>query len=131
VQQTGIASTTGAVSTTTPVGPPHVIGGVIHVQILENASQSDPNQRFFAQINVPNLSDTLAIGDGQSQTIKLPVSVAGFGAPTLLVEVDNFTLLPAGSTSSNATALSCLLVFKIVEIFKLTIGSIPVTASLK
>jgi len=115
----------------TPVGPPHVIGGVIHTQILQDTSQSDPNQRFWADINVPGLNKQMQIGNGQSMTVNLPVSVAGFPNPTLLVQVENFTLLPAGSNNANATALSFLLVFKIKEIFNITIGSVPVTANLK
>lgn len=118
-------------STLTPVGPPHVIGGIIHVQIVEDAAQSDPNRRFSAEINVPNFAQTVPIGDGQSMNIALPVSVSGFPNPTLAVEVENFALLPGGSTTATATALSFLLVFKIIEIFKLTIGSIPVTGRLK
>jgi hypothetical protein len=117
--------------TLTPVGPPHVIGGVIHTQILEDASQSDPNQRFYADINVPGFDKQIQLGNNTSDTIKLPVSVANFVNPTLQVKVENFNLLPPGSNSSNATALSLLLVFRIVEIFYLTIGSIPVTANLK
>ena len=124
-------STADTSSAGTAIGPPHVIGGVIHVQILEDLQQSEPNRRFSAEINVPNFTETVPIGNAQSKEIALPVSVAGFPNPTLRVEVDNFSLLPAGSDSGNATALSFLLVFRIVEIFKLTIGSIPVTANLK
>ena len=124
-------SATGTTPALTPVGPPHVIGGVIHTQILEDPSQTDPNKRFWARINVPGLSHDMQLGDAQSLDIKLPVSVAGFAKPTLHVEVDDFRLLPAGSSEANATAIALLLVFRIVEIFKLTVGSIPVTASLK
>jgi hypothetical protein len=118
-------------SNLTPVGPPHVIGGVIHTQILEDASQTDPSQRFWADINVPGLDEQMQIGNNQSMNIKLPVSVAGFASPTLQVKVENFNLAPPGSNNSNATALSFLLVFRVVEIFYLTVGSVPVTANLK
>jgi hypothetical protein len=118
-------------SNLTPIGPPHVVGGVIHTQVLEDASQSDPNQRFWAAINVPGLNEQIQISNNQSKEIKLPVSVAGFANPTLQVKVENFNLLPAGSNASNATALSFLLVFRIVEVFYLTVGSVPVTANLK
>lgn len=118
-------------TTLTPVGPAHVIGGVIHVQLVEDKSQSDPSHRFSAEINVPGWSKTLAIADGQALNEKIPVNVANFADPTLHVEVDDFRLLPAGTSKANATGIAFLLVFKIVEIFKITIGSIPVTASLK
>ncbi|HEV3154413.1 MAG TPA: hypothetical protein VGZ02_11460 [Candidatus Baltobacteraceae bacterium] len=114
------------------VGPDHVIGGVIHVQILKDPAKPG-EQAFSAQINAPGFSDAIAISDNASKQFRLPgVTIAGAPvSPTVLVQVENFTLLPAGASASNATALSFLLVFKLVEIFRITIGSIPVTASLK
>lgn len=114
------------------VGPDHVIGDVIHVQIFRDPSVTDPNQAFSAQINAPGFSKVMNIANGVTQTFSIPVSMAGLPAnPTISVDVDNFRLLPAGSNAQTATALAFLLVFKVVEIFHITIGSIPVTASLK
>ena len=117
----------------TQIGPDHVIGGVIHVQILRDPSKTDPQQAFSAQINAPGFSQTLQVSNGASKTFQIPgVSIGGIPAsPTVLVEVDDFRLLPAGATGQNATAIAFNLVFKLVEIFRLTIGSIPVTASLQ
>jgi hypothetical protein len=114
------------------VGPDHVIGGVIHVQIFRDPTISDPQKAFSAQINAPGFSDTFNISNGASQKFSVPVSIPGVpGSPTVSVQVDDFRLLPAGSTAQNATALAFLLVFKIVEFFQITIGSIAVTSGLK
>jgi len=114
------------------VGPDHVVADVIHVQILRDTSHANPQQAFSAKINAPGFSQELQIENGASKTFQLPgVVIAGAPvSPTVHVEVDDFRLLPAGSNAANATAIACLLVFKLVEIFRLTIGSIAVTASL-
>ncbi len=114
------------------VGPDHVIGGVIHVQILKDSNPKDPRSPFVAQINAPGFSDTVGIVDGASKQFQLPgVAIAGAPvSPTVLVEVENFGYLPGGATIDSATAISFSLVFKLIEIFRITIGSIPVTAAL-
>jgi hypothetical protein len=47
------------------------------------------------------------------------------------VEVDDLRVLPAGAAGADATAIACRVVFKLIEFSSFTIGSIPVTASLK
>jgi len=112
------------------VGSDHVIGGVLHVQIQRDSTQTDPQKAFTAQINGPGFSHTFQIANNASEKIQLPVKIGAL-AGNLLVEVQNFTLLPAGATPTAATALTFLLVFKIIEIFRITVGSIPVSAALK
>jgi hypothetical protein len=112
------------------VGSDHVIGGVLHVQIQRDSTQTDPEKAFSAVINGPGFSHTFQIANNASEKIQLPVKIGAL-AGNLLVEVHNFTLLPANASADTATALSFLLVFKIVEIFKITVGSIPVSAALK
>ncbi|MGZ3503230.1 MAG: hypothetical protein ACXWNJ_04135 [Vulcanimicrobiaceae bacterium] len=118
---------------TNQIGPDHVVADVIHVQIQRDPAASDAQKAFFAKINAPGFSQTLPIANGASKDYQLAgVQIGGAPvSPTVHVEVDNFRLLPAGSTAKNATAIAFLLVFRLEEIFKLTIGSIPVTASLK
>ena len=113
----------------TPVGPPHAIAGIIHAQILRDETQSDPQQAFSAQINAPGVpQQTLPLSNGSS--IDFPISSGKFQG-MIHVEVDDFRILPAGATGTAVTAISCTVVFKLIEFFKFTIGSIPVTASLK
>ena len=115
------------------VGPGHVIAGLLHVQIMRDDTIADAGSAFSAQITGPGFSETLPLGNGQSKDFTLTgVHIGGMPAnPTIHVEVDNFRLVPPGSNAANASALDCLLVFKLVEIFRITIGSIPVTASLR
>jgi hypothetical protein len=96
----------------------HTIGGIIHVQVLRDTSATDPQAAFSAAINAPGLSKSLPLHSG---------ALNG----TIHVEVDNFMVLPAGATAQTATAINCLIVFKLIEFVHLTIGSIPVTAALK
>jgi hypothetical protein len=113
----------------TPVGPPHAIAGIIHAQILRDDTQTDPQQAFSAQINAPGVpQQTLPLNNASS--IDFPISSGKFQG-TIHVEVDDFRVLPAGATGTAATAIACTVVFKLIEFFKFTIGSIPVTASLK
>jgi len=115
----------------TPIGPPHNIGNVFHTQILQDKSVNDATKAFFAEVTGPNgLQKQVPLNNSTSMDI--PISgIPGFPlAPNLHVEVDNFMLLPAGSTPTTAHSLSCLVVFKVKELFSLTIGSVPVSASL-
>lgn len=116
----------------TQVGQDHIIAGIIHVQILRDTSAADPSGAFSAQITGPGFSETLPIANGQSKEYSLAgVHIGGLPAnPTIRVEVDNFRLVPPGATSADASALAFLLVFKLVEIFQITIGSVPVSAAL-
>lgn len=117
---------------TTEIVSNHVIGGVIHVSILQDTSQPDPSKAFSAEIHAPGTSRTFAISDGASEDVTLTgVHIGGAASPTIHVEVDDFGLLPAGAAPQQATALHFLLVFKLVEIFRITLGSIPVTARLQ
>ena len=112
-----------------PVGTDHSIAGVIHVQVLRDSTQTDPQQAFSAQINAPEVpQQTLQLGNGQS--LEFPVRSGKFNG-TIRAEVDDFTVLPAGASAQNATAISCKVVFKLLEFFSITIGSFDVTASLK
>jgi hypothetical protein len=111
------------------VGGDHSIAGVIHVQILRDSTQTDPQKAFSAQINAPEVpQQTLQLGNGQS--LQFPISSGKFNG-TIRAEVDDFTVLPAGASAQNATAISCKVVFKLLEFFTITIGSVNVTASLK
>ena len=114
------------------VGPDHVVAGIIHVQIMKESNPVDPLEPFVAQINAPGFSKTVSIADGSSEEFKLPgiVIVGAPVSPTVRIEVDGFRYLPGGATAKNATAISFTIVFKLVEIFMITIGSIPVTAAL-
>ncbi|MBV8581364.1 MAG: hypothetical protein JO225_02030 [Candidatus Eremiobacteraeota bacterium] len=111
-----------------PIGIDHAIAGIIHVQILRDPAATDPQSAFQAQINAPNFSQTLPLNNNES--LSFPVHSGVINA-TVRAEVDDFTVLPQGATAANATAISCKVVFKIVEFFAITIGSVPVTASLK
>ncbi len=112
-----------------PVGGDHSIAGIIHVQIFRDSAQSDPQQAFSAQINAPEVpQQTLRLGNGQS--LQFPISSGKFNG-TIRAEVDDFAVLPAGATAQRATAISCKIVFKLLEFFTITIGSVNVTASLK
>ena len=114
------------------VGPDHVVAGIIHVQIMKLSNPTNPLEPFAAQINAPGFSKSLSIADGSAEQFTLPgIIIAGAPVnPTVRVEVDGFRYLPGGATAANATAISFTIVFKLVEIFKITIGSIPVTAAL-
>lgn len=111
-----------------PVGPPHNIGGVFHTQIMRDPATSDPTKAFYAQIDGPvGFQQQLLINNGVSKDYP----IAGVpGAATLHVEIDNYTLLPAGSSPNDAKGISFLVVFKLREIFLITVGSVPVTATL-
>ncbi|HEV3086896.1 MAG TPA: hypothetical protein VGX96_06685 [Candidatus Elarobacter sp.] len=112
-----------------PVGTDHSVAGIIHVQILRDDTQTDPQQAFSAQIDAPGVpQQTLQLGNGQS--LQFPVH-SGKMTGTVRAEVDDFTVLPAGATAQTATAISCKIVFKLVEFFTITIGSVNVSASLK
>jgi hypothetical protein len=114
------------------VGGDHIVAALLHVKIIRESSESDPNKAFSAEIIGPGFNETLPIGNGSSKTFTLSgVSFSGIPAnPTVLAEVDDFTLVPPGPPA-NASALHFTIVFKIVEIFKITIGNVPVTVSLK
>jgi hypothetical protein len=111
-----------------PIGTDHVIGGVIHVQILREDTAQTVDAMFSAAINAPGITKTIPLNNAAS--LDFPIS-SGALHGTIHVQVENFMLLPGGATSSNATAISCLLVFKLVEFFSITLGSVPITASLK
>jgi hypothetical protein len=112
-----------------PVGSDHSIAGIIHVQILRDDTQTDPQQAFSAQINAPAVpQQTLPLNN--AAVLDFPIH-AGHFSGTIHVEVDNFTVLPHGADAATATAISCTIVFKLIEFFRFTIGSIPLTASLK
>jgi len=112
-----------------PVGSDHSIAGIIHVQIFRDDTQTDPQQAFSAQINAPQVpQQTLPLNNNAS--LDFPIHSGKFQG-TIHVEVDDFTVLPHGAAAGQATAISCKIVFKLIEFFKFTIGSIPLTASLK
>jgi len=106
----------------------HTIANVIHVQILRDDAQADPQQAFSAMINAPGISQTLPLNNASS--LDFPLRVGPLRG-TVHAEVDNFTVLPAGASPDEATAISCLIVFKLTELIQFTIGSIPVTAAFK
>ena len=106
----------------------HTIANVIHVQILRDDAQSDPTKAFSAAINAPGISQTLPLSNGSS--LDFPIRVGALNG-SIHAEVDNFNLLPAGATAGKVTAISCLVVFKLIEFVHFTIGSIPVTAAFK
>jgi hypothetical protein len=111
------------------VGPDHAIAGVIHTQIMRDDTQTDPQHAFSANINAPGVPpQTLPLNNNSS--INIPVH-SGVMNGTIHVEVDDFQVLPSGATAGNATAISCKVVFKLVEFFSITLGSVNVTASLK
>jgi hypothetical protein len=112
-----------------PVGADHSVAGIIHVQILRDNATGDPQAAFFAQINAPNVGQqTLPLHNGAS--LDFPVH-SGQMNGTIHVEVDDFRMLPQGASGAQATAIACLIVFKLQEFFSITLGSVPVTASLK
>ncbi len=106
----------------------HAIAGIIHVQVLRDTAQTDPQQAFSATVNAPGVSKSLPLNNNASLDFPLH---SGTLNGTIHVEVDNFMVLPHGATAQNATAISCLIVFKLIEIVHITLGSIPVTAALK
>lgn len=114
------------------VGPDHVVAGIIHVIILKESNPPNALEPFVAQINAPGFSNTINITDGNSKEFTLPgVIIAGAPVnPTVRIEIDGFRYLPGGASPANATAISFQIVFKLIEIFRITIGSIPVTAAL-
>jgi len=111
-----------------PIGTDHVVGGVIHVQILRDDAAQNVDTMFSAAINAPGISKTIPLNNASS--LDFPIS-SGALHGTIHVQVENFMLLPGGATPANATAISCLIVFKLVEFFSITLGSVPITASLK
>lgn len=115
------------------VGPDHIVAELLHVKILRDVSNNDPQSAFSAQIVGPGIDTTIQIGNGVTKDLQLSgVQISGIPAnPTIRMEVDNFRLVPPGATPQNASALAFLLVFKLIEIFKITIGSVPVTAALR
>jgi len=107
----------------TNVGPPHPIaGGILSTQIQRDTSATDPEKAFQAVISGA-LSATIPVANGESKEFP-------WKAGKLRVEIDNFTLLPPGSTPATATHLSALAVFKVIEIFVVTLGSVPISAQL-
>ena len=114
-----------------PFGPPHSVAGIIHTQVLREETATDLQSAFFVQIDAPGLSDLIALANNQSREWALPVGVPGIpGHPTARAEIDDFRLLPAGATPQSASAIACKLVFKLKEIFSITIGSVDITASI-
>jgi hypothetical protein len=106
----------------------HTIAGIIHVQVVRDPTQSDPQTAFSAVVNAPGITKTLPLND--NSTLDFPIK-SGTLNGTIHVEVDDFTVLPHGATAANATAISCSIVFKLIEIVHITLGSVPVTAALK
>jgi hypothetical protein len=106
----------------------HAIAGVIHTQIQRDDAANGPQEAFFAQINAPGFSKSLPLHNGS--TVDFPIN-AGVLNGTVHVEVDDFNVLPHGADAAHATAISCLIVFKLVAILRVTLGSIPVTAAFK
>jgi hypothetical protein len=107
----------------TNVGPPHPIaGGILSTQIQRDSAATDPQKAFQALISGA-LSATVPVANGVSKQFPWKTG-------TLRVEIDNFTLLPPGSAPANATHLTALAVFKVIEIFVVTIGSVPISAQL-
>lgn len=112
-----------------PDGPQHTVAGVITVQIMRDDAQTDPQQAFSAQIDVPSVpQQSLPLSNGSS--VSFPVHSGKFNG-TIRAEVDDFQLEPNGASPANATGLACKIVFKLHEFFLLTLGSMNVTASLK
>ncbi|HEX3464376.1 MAG TPA: hypothetical protein VHS78_10050 [Candidatus Elarobacter sp.] len=112
-----------------PDGPTHTVAGVIAVQIMRDDAQNDPAQAFSAQIDVPSVpQQTLPLHNGSS--LSFPVHTGNING-TVRAEVDDFTLQPNGTSPADATGLTCKIVFKLQEIFTITLGSVNVTASLK
>jgi hypothetical protein len=112
-----------------PDGPPHTVAGVIMVQIMRDDAQTNSQQAFSAQIDVPSCPpQTLPLNNGSS--ISFPVHSGQFNG-TVRAQVDDFTLEPNGASPADATGLACKIVFKLQEFFSLTLGSVNVTASLK
>ena len=110
-------------------GPQHTVAGVITVQVMRDDAQTDPQQTFSAQINVPSVpQQTLPLHNGSS--LSFPVHSGQFNG-TIKAEVNDFTLQPNGASPANATGLACKIVFKLQEFFSITLGSVNVTASLK
>ena len=110
-------------------GPAHTVAGVIHVQIVRDDAQTDAQQAFSAQIDIPSVpQQTLPLHNGSS--LSFPVHTGAFNG-TISANVDDFRLEPNGATAANATGLACKIVFKLHEFFSLTLGSVNVTASLK
>jgi hypothetical protein len=108
----------------TNVGPAHpVAGGILSTQIQRDTAQTDPQKAFQAVVSGA-LSATVPIANGVSKEYPWKTG-------TLRIEIDNFTLLPPGSTPANATHITALAVFKVIEIFTVTIGSVPISADLK
>jgi hypothetical protein len=106
----------------------HAIAGVIHVQILRDSAIHDPQKAFSAKINAPGVSETLPLNNQSS--VDFAVST-GPVQGKIHVEVDDFNVLPHGATAGNATAITCNVVFKLIEIVRITLGSVPVTAALR
>lgn len=112
-----------------PDGPQHTVAGVITVQIMRDDTQTDPQQAFSAQIDVPSVpQQTLPLRNGASQSF--PVRTGPLNG-TISAEVDDFELQPNGASPADATGLACKIVLKLQEFFSLTLGSVNVTASLK
>jgi hypothetical protein len=112
-----------------PDGPPHTVAGVILVQIMREDAQTDAQQAFSAQIDVPSVpQQTLPLNNGAS--LSFPVHSGQFNG-TVRAEVDDFTLMPNGASPAAATGLTCKIVFKLQEFFSLTLGSVNVSCSLK
>jgi hypothetical protein len=107
----------------TNVGPAHPIaGGILSTQIQRDGGVTDP-QKAFQVVITGALSATVPIANGESKSFPWKTG-------TLRVEIDNFTLLPPGSTPATATHLTALAVFKVIEIVVVTIGSVPISAAL-
>jgi hypothetical protein len=106
----------------------HAIASVIHVQILRDDSDHEPSKAFTAQINAPGFSKSLPLNNQSS--VDFPIAT-GVLQGKIHVEVDDFNVLPHGATTNNATAITCNVVFKLINIVRLTLGSIPVTAALR
>ena len=112
-----------------PDGPPHTVAGVIIVQIMRDDAQTDAQQAFSAQIDVPSTpQQNLPLNNGSS--VSFPVHSGPFNG-TISAVVEDFTLQPDGTSPADATGLACKIVFKLQEFFSLTLGSMDVTASLK
>jgi hypothetical protein len=112
-----------------PVGSDHSVAGIIHVQILRDDAATNPQSAFTAQINAPGLGvQTLPLNNASSLAFPLK---SGVMTGTVHVQVEDFRTLPQGAAAGAATAIACLIVFKLQEFFSITLGSIPLTASLK
>jgi hypothetical protein len=108
------------------VGPDHVIGGVLHVQVFRDTAQADPQRMFSATVHAPGMSRDFALHDGSS--LDVPVNVPPI-VGSVHAEVDDFRTVPPGD-AARATAIACQVVFKLLEgPIRLTLGSIPVTAA--